>query len=61
VNKEPGAVENYYTFLKAGSADYPVEILKKAGVDMTTPDPVNRTLKLFASLVDQLAQLEAQK
>jgi oligoendopeptidase F len=61
VNKEPGAVENYYQFLKAGSADYPVEILKKAGVDMTTPDPVNRTLKLFASLVDQLEQLAKQK
>jgi oligoendopeptidase F len=61
VNKEPGAVENYYQFLKAGSYDYPVELLKKAGVDMTTPDPVNRTLKLFASLVDQLDQLASQK
>ncbi len=57
VNKEKGALDTYYTFLKTGSSDYPVEVLKKAGVDMTTPEPVARTIKLFGDLVDQLDKL----
>ena len=57
VAHEPGALEAYYRFLKTGSSDYPVELLKKAGVDMTTPEPVARTLTLFGELVDQLAAL----
>jgi oligoendopeptidase F len=61
VNKEPGALEAYYRFLKTGTSDYPVETLKKAGVDMTTPEPVARTIKLFGDLVDQLEQLVNQK
>jgi len=61
VKNEKGAVEDYYRFLKTGSSDYPVETLKKAGVDMTTPGPVARTIKLFGELVDQLAQLLDEK
>ncbi len=61
VNGEKGAVEAYYLFLKTGSSDYPVETLKKAGVDMTTPEPVARTIKLFGELVDQLARLLDEK
>ncbi|MDD5209360.1 MAG: oligoendopeptidase F [Elusimicrobiales bacterium] len=61
VRKEPGALEAYYRFLRTGSSDYPVEVLKKAGVDMTTPEPVARTIKLFGELVDQLDQLLNEK
>jgi len=61
VRKEPGALEAYYQFLRTGSSDYPVEILKKAGVDMTTPEPVAKTIKLFGELVDQLDQLLKEK
>jgi oligoendopeptidase F len=61
VHKEKGALDAYYQFLKTGSSDYPVEVLKKAGVDMTTPEPVARTIKLFAELVDQLDLLLNQK
>ncbi len=61
VRKEPGALEAYYQFLRTGASDYPVEILKKAGVDMTTPEPVAKTLKLFGELVDQLEQLLNEK
>ncbi|MDI4788787.1 M3 family metallopeptidase, partial [Salmonella enterica subsp. enterica serovar Montevideo] len=32
---EENALENYLGFLKAGSSDYPIEVMKKAGVDMT--------------------------
>ena len=61
VRNEPGALEAYYQFLRTGSSDYPVELLKKAGVDMTTPEPVARTIKLFGELVDQLDQLLNEK
>ena len=61
LKKEPGALEAYYQFLKTGTSAYPVDILKKAGVDMTTPEPVNRTIKLFGDLVDQLDKLLSEK
>lgn len=51
------AVSDYIRFLKSGSSDYPINVLKKAGVDMTTPDPVNNAMKLFKSLVDEFEQL----
>jgi oligoendopeptidase F len=42
--------------LKSGSNDYPIELLKKAGVDMTTPQPVYDTLAVFEGLVSELEQ-----
>jgi oligoendopeptidase F len=50
------AVERYLSFLKSGSSDYPIEVLKKAGVDMTSPEPIRQALKVFE---DTLTQLEA--
>ena len=47
----------YEQFLSTGSSIYPVDILKRAGVDMTTPEPINRTIKLFGDLVDQMEKL----
>ncbi|MHC4092097.1 MAG: oligoendopeptidase F, partial [Planctomycetota bacterium] len=57
LNDEPGALEAYMGFLKAGSSDYPIEILKKAGVDMSTPKPIEDTMALFGRLLDELEQL----
>jgi len=54
---EEGALENYMNFLKSGSSDYPIELLKGAGVDMSTPDPVANTLKLFDEIVTQMEEL----
>lgn len=50
----PGAVEKYIGFLKSGGSDYPINILKNAGVDMTTPKPLEDTLKRFNELLDML-------
>ena len=50
------ALERYIAMLEAGESDYPVELLKQAGVDMTSPEPVNATIELFADLVDQLEE-----
>jgi oligoendopeptidase F len=50
------AVDRYLKFLSSGSSDYSIELLKKAGVDMTTPEPIRQALKLFES---HLSQMEA--
>lgn len=51
------ASDKYMDFLKSGSSDYPIEILKKAGVDMTTAEPVNNAMDLFRQLVDEFESL----
>jgi len=51
------AVERYIRFLSGGGSDYPINLLKKAGVDMTTVDPINTALQTFSEMVDQLEQL----
>ena len=57
LEQEPGAVQALETFLRAGSSKYPLDILKLAGVDMTTPKPVEDTMALFDELMDQFEAL----
>ncbi|WP_425447071.1 oligoendopeptidase F [Dethiothermospora halolimnae] len=57
LNGEENAIEKYLGFLKSGSSDYPINVLKKAGVDMTSKEPVNNALKLFGDLVDEMEKL----
>ncbi|MDH4156639.1 MAG: oligoendopeptidase F [candidate division Zixibacteria bacterium] len=54
---ENGFLDTYHKFLATGRSKYPVELLKEAGVDMTTPEAVNYTLKLFGELVDEMERL----
>ncbi|SHH40656.1 oligopeptidase F. Metallo peptidase. MEROPS family M03B [Caloranaerobacter azorensis DSM 13643] len=51
------SVDRYINFLKSGNSDYPINVLKKAGVDMTTPQPVDNALKLFNKLLDEMESL----
>ena len=51
------ARDDYIRFLKSGSSDYPVELLKIAGVDMASPQPVKLAMKTFENLVDELEKL----
>jgi len=51
------SVDGYLSFLEQGDSDYPINLLKKAGVDMTSPEPIEKTVKLFDSLVSQLERL----
>lgn len=51
------AVQRYLTFLSSGSSDYSIELLKKAGVDMTSPEPVRQALQLFDSHLTQMEEL----
>lgn len=56
------AVERYVTnFLKAGSSDYPIEVLKKAGVDMTTTAPIEEACRVFEERLNELEQLLAKQ
>jgi oligoendopeptidase F len=55
----PNAAENYVKFLSAGSSLYPVDALKLAGVDMSTPEAVERTFAVLAGYVDRLGTLTA--
>ncbi len=51
------AVDCYLGFLKSGGSEFPLPTLQKAGVDMTAPQPIERTLQLFARRVEELEQL----
>ena len=54
---EAGAVEAYLGFLKSGGSNFPLETLKDAGVDMTTPAPIESTLRLFERRLGELEKL----
>lgn len=51
------ALDNYLSFLKGGCSLFPIDLLKLAGVDMTTSEPVEAALRKFDSLVDQFEPL----
>jgi oligoendopeptidase F len=57
LNGTPGAVDAYLEFLKAGGSLYPLEALKKAGVDLTTPQPVEETFSILSGMIDRLEKL----
>jgi oligoendopeptidase F len=54
---EPGAVENYLGFLKSGGSKFPLETLKAAGVDVTTPEAIESTIALFERRLGELEKL----
>ncbi len=58
---EEGAVERYLDFLRAGNAVPPVELFRQAGVDMTTPEPIERAFKQLEGFVVQLEEIAARR
>jgi oligoendopeptidase F len=54
VNGGQAELEAYLNFLRGGSSQDPLDLLRGAGVDMATPEPVNAALKRFGQLVDEL-------
>lgn len=52
-----GECEEYLTFLKSGCSRYPIETLKKAGIDMTSPTPVKSAIQKFDHWVAELEKL----
>ncbi len=51
------AVERYKNYLKAGSSEDPIDVLKKAGVDMTTKAPILAALDVFEEKLNEFEQL----
>ncbi|MEA3334720.1 MAG: oligoendopeptidase F [Chloroflexota bacterium] len=54
---EPGAVDDYLSFLKAGGSMYPLDALSLAGVDLTSPEPVNAAFAVLSDMIDRLERL----
>ncbi|XEC93236.1 oligoendopeptidase F [Paenibacillus tarimensis] len=51
------AVDRYLGFLKSGGSDFSINILKKAGVDMSSPEPISQAMSVFESLIEQMEEL----
>ena len=54
---ESGAAERYLEFLSAGDSLYPLDALRRGGIDLTSPEPVEQTFAVLASLVDRIEAL----
>ncbi|MDF2839561.1 MAG: oligopeptidase [Clostridia bacterium] len=57
IEEGQSAIDQYLEFLKSGGSDYPIELLKIAGVDMTTAEPINNALLVFEDLLKQMEEL----
>ncbi|GGD73895.1 oligoendopeptidase F [Paenibacillus nasutitermitis] len=51
------AVDRYLGFLKSGGSDFSINILKKAGVDMSSPEPIEQAMSVFEELIAQMEEL----
>ena len=58
---DKSATKKYIEFLSAGGSDYPIELLKKSGVDMTTSEPFELTMKKMNSIIDQMEKILDKK
>ena len=56
----PAATKGYLTFLGAGGSKYPIDLLRDAGVDMTTDEPLALTMKKMNRIIDEMEKLLAQ-
>lgn len=57
----PGARDRYLAFLQSGSTKPPVELLKEAGVDMTSPEPIRAAIRLMNEVMDQIDEILARE
>ena len=57
LSEMPGARERYLTFLSSGGSDYPLELLRRAGVDLTQPEPYEATMGAMSRALDRLEAL----
>jgi oligoendopeptidase F len=54
------AVERYLGFLNSGGSDYSINILQRAGVDMSSPQPIRQAMEVFEGLIEQMEQLTSE-
>jgi oligoendopeptidase F len=58
---DPAALKRYLAFLSAGGSKYPIDLLKDAGVDMTTDEPLDLTVKAMNRVMDEMESILAKK
>ena len=58
---DASALNRYIDFLSAGGSDYPIELLKKAGVDMTTSEPMEKTIQSMNKVMDEIEKILDKK
>ena len=61
IGGDPGATKRYLAFLGAGGSKYPIDLLKDAGVDMTTDEPLNLTIKAMNRVMDEMDAILARR
>jgi len=61
LSEEEGALEKYIEFISAGGSDYPINILKKAGVDMTGSEPFDKTIGVMNRTIDEIEAILEKK
>ncbi len=61
LGREKGAVEKYIAFLSAGGSEYPIDLLKNAGVDMTGAEPFNKTMVAMNRTMDEIEAILEKK
>jgi len=54
---DKGATDRYLRFISAGGSKYPIDLLKDAGVDMTTDEPLDLTIKKMNAVMDEMETL----
>ena len=57
---DPEATRRYLAFLGSGGSKYPIDLLKDAGVDMTTDEPLDLTMKAMNRVMDEMERLLAR-
>ncbi len=57
---DPAATKRYLTFLSAGGSKYPIDLLKDAGVDMTTDEPLTLTMQKMNRVMDEMEKILAK-
>jgi oligoendopeptidase F len=58
---DAGATKRYLAFLNAGGSKYPIDLLKDAGVDMTTDEPLDLTVRTMNSVMDEMEKILARR
>lgn len=61
LNNEKGALDKYIKFISSGGSDYPIELLKEAGVDMTSSEPFDKTIEAMNKIMDEIEKILDKK
>jgi oligoendopeptidase F len=61
LSREEGAIDKYIEFLSSGGSDYPINLLKKAGVDMTGSEPFEKTIAVMNRAMDEIEAILEKK